>query len=145
MQPLAAPSSVGGGVGTKQQQQPAANLLDLDDLFGGGGGDVGGESAGVSSSGPASVGGAGTGASTVDLMADIFSSPSVPAAPSAATMALVPASGGVRFVCVYLYLFGRKIAIYYSLFIYIYYFFVPLVLKFSFFCPRLLIHFAIAV
>lgn len=96
VQPLAGPSSGGTGSGIKQQQQqqPAANLLDLDDIFGGGdGGGVGvgasheggggGATAGTSVADPASIGGgagagAGPGSPTVDLMAEIFSSPPGP-------------------------------------------------------------------
>lgn len=90
-----------GSSGNKaQQDQPVANLLDLDDLFGGGSGGatggghagaggvllsgsspaVGGEGEGASGAGGLPVVGAGPGPATVDLMADIFSAPLAPSA-----------------------------------------------------------------
>ncbi|CAN0020923.1 unnamed protein product, partial [Hapterophycus canaliculatus] len=78
VQPLAGPGSAPGAGVSKQKQQEVPNLLDLDDLFGGGGGDAG-------AAPPAGVGKA----TAVDLMADIFSAP-LAAAPAASTAALDP-------------------------------------------------------
>ncbi|CBN75745.1 Coatomer protein complex, gamma sub-unit [Ectocarpus siliculosus] len=86
VQPLAGPAASAGGIissGAPSRQEQAAavpNLLDLDDLFGGGPGD---SAAAVA----AAPGGEGK-AATVDLMADIFSAK--PAQPPAAAGVVDP-------------------------------------------------------
>ncbi|CAN0151314.1 unnamed protein product [Ectocarpus sp. 8 AP-2014] len=85
VQPLAGPAASAGGIlssGAPSRQEQAAavpNLLDLDDLFGGGPGD--------SAAAAAAPGGEGK-AATVDLMADIFSAK--PAQPPAAAGVVDP-------------------------------------------------------
>lgn len=111
VQPLAGPGSgpsssfatgsrgvLGAPGGSGGNQQPVADLLDLNDLFGGGGADAAADS---SAAGTPPVGegvgagaGAGAGVATVDLMADIFSAPvQVPPAFPAAQVCVVGGSG----------------------------------------------------
>jgi AP-1 complex subunit gamma-1 len=87
---IASPRMSSKSIEVVQKKAPEKNLLDLDDIFGGG-------APSASTSASTSAATAPAGANTVDLLADIFSSPATTASTSAPPAAPVSNSfGGTR-------------------------------------------------